>query len=105
VVNEAGKVVVFDQVLDPNVNRYRIDRFSFADFNKMYQNELLTVTFVGVDDKPKPITKTAAQWWLSHANRRQYLGGVVCDPTGTAPGNYWNLWSAFGVKPAPATGA
>jgi hypothetical protein len=101
VVNEAGKVVVFEQVLDPSVNRYRIDRFTFADFKKLYQNEPLTVTFVGADNKPKSITKTAAEWWLNHRDRRQYLGGVVCDPTEKAPVSYWNLWSGFGVKPAP----
>ena len=47
-----------------------------------------------------PVTP-ATSWWLNHRDRRQYLGGVVCDPTEKAPESYWNLWSGFGVKPAP----
>lgn len=47
------------------------------------------------------VTKTAAEWWLKSPNRRQYLGGVIFDPTGNAPADCWNLWSGFAVTPAP----
>jgi hypothetical protein len=44
---------------------------------------------------------TVAEWWLKHPNRRQYLSGVVFDPTGNAPEVCWNLWSGFCVNPLP----
>jgi hypothetical protein len=43
----------------------------------------------------------AADLWLSHPDRNQFLGGVTCDPTESEPEGYLNLWKGFSVTPAP----
>lgn len=48
-----------------------------------------------VDDKPTAITKL----WLQAKERRSY-DGVCFDPSGRAPGRYFNLWRGFTVEPA-----
>jgi Family of unknown function (DUF5906) len=101
VVNEAGKVWVFHWRLDPVLQRQVLDRIAFGDFKKMYENKRLNVIFA--DDpngaEAKSITRTLADWWLDLPQRREYLGGVTFDPTGRAPGSYWNLWRGFAVEP------
>jgi hypothetical protein len=90
VVNEAGKAVVYEQEYDKMLERKVLVRITFSDLKKFYQNRLLTIG---------EVTHTEANWWLNSAQRREYLGGVVFDPTGNAPANCWNLWSKFAVEP------
>jgi hypothetical protein len=97
VVNEAGIAIVYERVIDPLLQRSILVRITFADLKKFYLNRPVTVRVEGSEFK----TKTAAEWWLRHPKRRQYLGGVVLDPTGNAPEDRWNLWSGFSVRPAP----
>ncbi len=47
----------------------------------------------------KPSSLELGEYWLKHERRRQYLGGVVFDPTGQSPADRWNLWSGFAVEP------
>jgi len=93
VVNEAGKAMVYERVRDPMLNRYVLLRSRFDDFKKFYQNQSVEIS----DGK----RKTVGEFWLDHPNRRQYLGGVVFDPTNKVGSGYWNLWSGFGVEPQP----
>jgi hypothetical protein len=86
VVNENGRIWVYEQVHDTQLQRDVLVRFNFSDFKKMYMNELIGEDSVG-------------NVWLAHARRRQYLGGVVFDPTGKAPDTQWNLWKGFAVEP------
>jgi hypothetical protein len=77
-----------------------LERFKFADFHHMYENQRLSVfTEDGATKKVNKTTKTLADWWLAHPERRQYLGGVTFDPTKRAPPEYWNLWRGFAVEP------
>jgi hypothetical protein len=102
VANETGKAIVFEPVMDPVRHRTVLIRIRFEDLRKFYLNRTLTV--VVVDPKtgaPTETTKTHAEWWLASPRRRQFLGGVVFDPTNTVPRDYWNLWSGFTVIPAP----
>lgn len=96
VANEAGKVIIFEPVKDPVLRRRVLTRISFADLRKLYMNRQLTMTIGEAE-----ITKTHADWWLSSPQRRQYLGGVIFDPKGAAPPDYWNLWNGFAVDAAP----
>jgi hypothetical protein len=96
VVNEAGKAVVYERVRDPMLDRFVIVRIAFEDLRKLYMNRILTVGFGA-----SMIRKSWADLWLKDKRRRQYLGGVVFDPTGNAPEDCWNLWSGFAVEPAP----
>jgi Family of unknown function (DUF5906)/Toprim domain len=94
VVNECGKAMVYERSRDPILNRNLLVRITFADFKKLYQNR-----FVDVVGQNGTHRKPAAEYWLSHSKRRQYLDGVVFDPTGNAPADCWNLWSGFAVEP------
>jgi hypothetical protein len=96
VVNEAGQAVVYEQAIDPIRNRKVLVRIRFSDLKKFYQNRPVTVPIAD----GRSVTKSAAEWWLNDIRRRQYLGGVVFDPTGSAPKDCWNLWSGFSVEPA-----
>jgi hypothetical protein len=96
VVNEAGKAVVYERVRDPMLDRFVIVRIAFEDLRKLYMNRTLTVGFGA-----SIIARSWAGWWLKDERRRQYLGGVVFDPTGKAPEDCWNLWSGFAVEPSP----
>jgi hypothetical protein len=95
VVNEAGIAVIYEPTVDPVLNRKVLARITFENFKKFYQNYKITI-----QTPNGPLTKTAAEWWLNHALRRQYLGGVVFDPTGAERLGCRNLWSGFSVDPA-----
>jgi hypothetical protein len=99
VVNEAGKAVVYERRLDPVLERQVLVRIEFEALRKFYMNKQLTITVLQSPRKPRQVTKSEAEWWLSSEQRRQYLDGVVFDPTGRAPPTYWNLWSGFAVEP------
>jgi hypothetical protein len=101
VVNEAGKAVVYEQRLDPVLERKVLIRIEFEALRKFYMNKRLTVTFKNPQGKPgfRTVTKSEAEWWLENEQRREYLDGVVFDPTGRAPPTCWNLWSGFSIEP------
>jgi hypothetical protein len=90
VVNEAGKAFVYEQVYDQQLEREILIRITFSDLRKFYQNRRIQVG---------DTMTTEADHWLNSPNRRQYLAGVVFDPTGNAPADCWNLWSGFAVEP------
>jgi hypothetical protein len=90
VVNEAGKVWVFEEWEDPQLRRNVIVRFSFADFQRLFMNRGV-VTPAG--------EVSLGKFWLGNRDRRQYLGGVTFDPAEQAPAECWNLWRGFAVEP------
>jgi hypothetical protein len=94
VVNEAGKVWVFEWRLDPVLGRQVLDRISHADFRRLYENHRVDLVL-----DTKIVSKSIADLWLADPGRRQYLAGVTFDPTRKAPPEYMNLWRGFAVKP------
>jgi hypothetical protein len=98
VAAEGGKVWVIKSRPDPNyAGRHVLDRFTFADFSKLYMNEWIAVVTDG-----KIENKSLPGWWLHHRDRRQYRSGIILDPTGT-PDGYYNLWRGFACKPIPGS--
>jgi len=95
VVNESGKAKVYEEVRDPLLERNVLIRIHFEDLKKFYQNLFVEV----VDNEGNMRTRPAGDYWLDHPDRRQYLGGVVFDPTGKTDPEHWNLWSGFAVEP------
>jgi hypothetical protein len=99
VVNEAGKAVIFAPNRDPVLGRAFHDRMSFTDLKKLYLNRKVVV---GVSEQGEPIKVSVATVWLSHPDRKQYIGGVIFDPSGTpSPPDVLNLWTGFAIKPEP----
>ena len=99
VVNESGKAIIYAPGYDPVLKRERIDRVTFEDLSKFYMNQLVRP---GGSNNGTPILKSKAYVWLNSARRRQYLGGVVFDPSGkTLPDDVLNLWKGFPIRPRP----
>jgi hypothetical protein len=96
VVNENGKAIIYASRHDPIQNRRFFDRMSFDDLTKLYLNRYITT---GKNEDGAPIRKRVAPLWLNHSQRRQYLGGVVFDPSHRTPDDVLNLWQGFAVEP------
>jgi hypothetical protein len=90
IVREGSKIIVYSPRYDPLLNRVTIDGMSRADFSAMYENRSLRI---GKD------VLAWSRFWLTHPQRRQYLAGVVCDPSGkVATEQHYNLWRSFSVE-------
>lgn len=98
VVNEAGRTVIFAPREDKVLHRRFFERQSFDDFRRMLLNRRVRI---GKKEDGGWSYKPAAEVWLTHRNRRQYIDGVTFDPSGreSEPGTL-NLWQGFGVEPA-----
>lgn len=54
---------------------------------------------MGKTKKGKPILRNVADMWLAHPDRRQFIDGIVFDPSGSQQPGVYNLWQGFAVKP------
>lgn len=88
VVKDGGRTMIAHWRHDPVLDRDELERLTFTDFRNLQLNNNVGRT-------------NAAEVWLANPKRRQYLGGVVFDPTGQAPASCLNLWRGFAVDPAP----
>jgi hypothetical protein len=99
VANDGGKAVVIWAVRDHLLKRDRHESSTFADFFRFYQNRTFSVTVPPKDGKEKTIVKSYGEWWLHHEKRRQYLGGIIFDPSGKNVPGTLNLWRGWTVTP------
>ena len=101
VVNEAGKAVIYAPAEDPILHRRYYTRLGFHDLAKLYLNRRVEV---GRDSKNNPIMRPVADVWLRHPDRRQFIGGIIFDPSGrAAPPDTLNLWTGFAVEARPGS--
>lgn len=101
VVNEGGKIGVYQAKYDLVLNRNYHEIQIFDDFHRAYMNRLVCV---GVTENGKPIMKGVDAVWLHHRDRRQYLEGIVFDPSRLdAPEGQLNLWTGLAIKPEPGS--
>jgi hypothetical protein len=100
VINEAGRAVIYAPKFDPILNRRFFERMTFDDLERLYSNRFISV----IDATGQPVSKPAAKVWLSHADRKQFIGGMVFDPSNReqAP-DVLNLWHGFAVEPRNGT--
>src|SRR5258708_2442619 len=72
VVNEAGKAVIYEQRTDPLLERKVLIRIEFEALKKFYMNDCVAIAFPKPQKKPgiNTVTRTAAEWWLTHEQRR-----------------------------------
>jgi hypothetical protein len=97
VVNEAGKAIIFQKAYDTRLHREYFVRTSFDDLRRLYLNRRIQV---GEDEDGKPVTKPVAEVWLYHPRRRQFVGGVVFDPSGKhISDDILHLWRGFAIVP------
>ncbi len=96
-VNEQGKAVILQPGYDPVLKRRTYDRLAVRDLVTLYMNRQVKV---GEKEDGTAILKSAADVWLRHRDRRQYIHGVTFDPTTTqAKPGVLNLWQGFAIKP------
>ena len=101
VLNENGKAVIYAPKHDPDQNRRFYEHIEFADLEKLYLNRRVEI---GSTADADPIYERAATVWLRHRNRKQYIGGIVFDPSlRQHPTDVLNLWQGFAVQPNPGS--
>jgi hypothetical protein len=93
VANEGGKAVVYREAHDHVLKRPKLERIAFDDFRKMYMTEKVVV--VGANGKPED--KPLGDAWLESRHRRQFLDGIIFDPTNAQRENCYNLWRGFAL--------
>jgi len=90
-VNDSGKVNVCTRRNDPILKRDYLDRIGIPDFKAMFQN-----IRININDKFLPLGNA----WINWKGRKQYLGGVIFDPSGESHGDdVLNLWQGLPVTP------
>jgi hypothetical protein len=95
VVNEHGKTMVYQTSYDSLRERKYHQRLQFKDFLDLYCNQRIEV---GRDSNKKPIYQPAGKVWKEHTKRKQFLKGVVFDPSNKEQDGVLNLWQGFAVK-------
>lgn len=99
-LSEQGKAIIYTPQPDPDHdNREVFHRSTLADFRAMYANRIIKVGEKVHGNSVREIYETVGEAWIKSPDRRQYLGGVVFDPSGKHRRDQLNLWRGFGVKP------
>ncbi len=94
VANEDGRAVVYREASDQVLKRPKLERMTFEDFSKMHMTELVSVIKPDGNTTEKPLGRA----WLESSYRRQYLEGIVFDPTNAQRVNQYNLWRGFAIR-------
>lgn len=90
-VSEAGRATIMTEMYDETMNRVVLDRSTVADFRTFYRNREVAVgkRFIKLGD-----------FWLDHADRRQYARLVFNpDPDYAPDDTIYNLWRGWSVDP------
>ncbi len=102
VLNENGKAVIYAPKHDPILNRRFFERLTFADLDLLYLNRHVKIG----KRNGIPVFAPVAAVWTRHRSRRQYIGGVVFDPSNRQQSaDVLNLWQGFAVAPKPGSWA
>ena len=84
------------------LNRRYHERITFEDLRKLHLNRRIRIPHGNGNTALKPV----ADVWLNHPDRRQFIGGVIFDPSCRhARPDMLNLWQGFNVKPRPGSWA
>lgn len=81
-----NKALIIDERSEP------IGLLPPREFETLYSN-------IKISDGKKSVA--LGKYWLHHPNRRQYLDGIVFDPSDNSPPENYNLWNGFAINPDP----
>jgi hypothetical protein len=96
VVNESGKPCVYAPRHEPDLNRMVYDRMTTAGLKLLYANRFVED---GEDMDGTPKFRAAADVWLKHPDRQQFIRGVVFDPASrNSDPQVLNLWRGFAIE-------
>lgn len=96
--SQGGKCFIIEEQYDPILERYSLVKQGFDHFRNRYMNRMVNMgqkkdkkgNIVGDIEMP------AGEWWLRHAQRRQYET-IIFAPGRDISGSY-NLWRGFGCE-------
>ena len=86
VARAGNKALIIDEHSEP------IGLLPPREFETLYSN-------IKISDGKKSVA--LGKHWLYHPNRRQYLDGIVFDPSDNSPPENYNLWRGFAINPDP----
>jgi hypothetical protein len=100
VTRDGSKTWVLLDTVDPDFDGRQVYHYmKMTDLALLYANRNIVTR---IDDEGKKTKKPIVGFWNTHPERRQYIGGIVFDPSPdyvTRP-DVLNLWRGFAVKPA-----
>jgi hypothetical protein len=100
---DGGKAWVLRDTFDSTFDRKVYHYMRPADLSVLYQNRKVTTRITNDGSATK---KPIIRWWLEHAERRQYVNGIVFDPSTTeSPPGCLNLWRGFAFTSEPKRGS
>lgn len=99
IARDAGRVHLFVEEDDPELQRKILTKMSVQDFRVMYQNQQIPA---GQTSAGRTTFKALGDFWLDSPFRRQYRQ-IVLEPgrRGCKPWQY-NLWQGWSVEPSTA---
>jgi hypothetical protein len=95
---DGGRVFVCEPRDDPALHRRYFVHIRPTEFKVLHANRRV---HIGNDNEGNPIYNDAVPFWLKHAERRQYTGGLVFHPGRDVAPDQFNLWQGFSVAPRP----
>lgn len=107
VVYHGGKASILKQFKDPETGRIAYQFMNERDFKLLYANIKIKIG-EKQNEARTPIMRTLAEAWLEDPNRKQYIDGIVFEPStyingiekrATVYGDKLNLWQGYSVKP------
>ena len=96
VIQYANRVLIMKQFYDEQLKRDGLSFLSASDFRLRFCNR-----FVMVPKESGFVLVPWGEFWLKHAERREYET-LVFSP-GETPRRCFNLWQGFAVQPKPGT--
>ncbi len=96
VVLDGDKARVFIDQYDTQMKRQHYKSVSVQTFRELYEAGQVDC---GTNLNGQLMIKTPANSWLSSTSRREFLNGVVFDPSGQQYAGILNLWRGFSVEP------
>jgi hypothetical protein len=92
-----GRCVVIAETYDHALDRTRMSRQAFADFEKRFMNQRIQIGTK--KDGVTPVYEQLGKWWLRHERRRQY-DAITFAPARDLE-NVYNLWRGFACEARP----
>ena len=93
-----GKFQIMNKFIDPLTGEPEISFSSAFDFKNRYTNKVIVKTVPDENGGEKKKAVPIAEEWLKSPLRREY-DGIVFDPSGKAPPEYYNLWKGLSCSP------
>ncbi|MBB76568.1 MAG: hypothetical protein CMJ75_18845 [Planctomycetaceae bacterium] len=91
-----GKCRIVEEVFDPGLERFKLQKIGFDDFRNAWMNRKIQI---GEDKNGNPVMVPLGKWWLEHPKRRQYRA-MAFEP-GIERDDVYNLWRGFAVEAKP----